>query len=135
MPIPRWPELVDAAVGLVLAQPRIQAQGARPAVEIRRRGEIYQRPSGEVVTWLAVAAPKRDGSEGLLLQWDIWAADYPAVVEIETALRLALDLDACVEVEGLRFTSEYDDGRDMEDSDDEAAHRSVDFRMEATWKR
>jgi hypothetical protein len=125
---------VDAAVTLVQAHPRIQADGPRPAVAIRRRGEIYQRPTGEVITWLAVATPKRDGSEGLLLQWDIWAADYPEVVEIETALREALDWNTCLEVDGLRMTSEYDDGRDMEDSDDEAAHRSIDFRMEATWK-
>jgi hypothetical protein len=132
---PRWPDLVDAAVDLVLAQPRIQADGDRPAVEIRRRGEIHQRPTGEVVSWMRAGSRKGDGFVVLLLQWDVWAADYPAVVEIETALMQALDWNTCREVNGLRMTSEHDEDRDHEDSEDEATHTSIDFRMEAVWKR
>lgn len=134
MPSPRWPDLVERAITLLRAQTRIAAASPRPAVDIRHHREIHARPAAETIAWFPVANRMGDGNERVLLQLTIWADGLDKVLEIETAIRQALDRKAGVSVSGLTMLAWFDDGRDGGDPEPGASERSVDYYLEAVWK-
>lgn len=120
----RWADLVDRALDLVAARP------ALAAVAIRRTGEIREVvvPS---VGWTVVTVTPGDGAESVMLQLDLWAETYTALLTMEGEVRAALDRPICFEVEGLRMLSVFISSRPHPDSTEGEAHASLDFRLEA----
>jgi hypothetical protein len=119
----RWPDLLAAALARAAARPALAGFVVRKAGQ-RRRGDV------PCLTWTAVAAPRGDGTDTLLLQVGIWAPGPLDVIAAEREVRAALDLPAAgLTMDGLRVFSRYEDARDHEDAEEGASNRSIDFRL------
>lgn len=120
----RWFDLIERVLTVLAARPGLAG------VPIRRTGEIR-----EVVVpslgWTNVVTTRGDGTEAVVLQVDVWAATFQALLDMEGEVRSALDRAVCFSVNGLRILSVFQSMRIHPDATEGELHASLDFRLEA----
>lgn len=121
-----------------VAQAAVSALGADSALVTALGGTAFvfraaanRAPQIPSVEWRRITNTLAESTESVLLQFDMWARGYSALMIIESRVRTVLLGQArIVTLGGLAMWAEMDDARDHEDPEPGVAHSSLDIRFE-----